>query len=190
MKNTIYAAALLLAVVTFTACGKEDITVKETVGKEKPAVNTNKAAFVNISVGPASYNCGPTAPCAPGVSGTTRYNMFEITNWNFSNSPLLPTLTYKFYRRIATSGTIETYQPIPGGQYTCTGAYAEYASSYLTNGLKVMVVAVGGTSGPSANTNITYDTSTGSLVSYPSMPAIWTFKLITMGNYQGMPCPL
>lgn len=190
MKNTIYAAALLLAVVTFTACGKEDITVKETVGKEKPATGTEKVLMVNIALGPAWYNCGPTAPCAPGVSGNTRLNMIEINNLNFSTTPAMPTLTYKFYRRIAISGTVETYQPIPGGQYTCTGSYAEYASSYLTNGLKVMVVAINGTSGPSANTNITYDTATGNLVSFPAMPAAFSYKLITMGNYQGMPCPL
>jgi hypothetical protein len=190
MKNSIYAAALLLAVATFTACGKDEITVKETVVKEKPSTDVNKVLMVNISLGPASYNCGPTAPCAPAVSGTTRLNMMEIYNLNYSTSPSMPTLTYKFYRKIATSGTIETYQPIPGGQYTCTGAYAEYASSYLTNGLKVLVVAVNGTSGPSANTNITYDTATSSLVAFPSMPAAFTYQFITMGNYQGMPCPL
>lgn len=188
MKRTILLTAVLLAnLLFFTNCEKDTLpTSTNPSGKLKAA----PIPFVSISL-TTGTTCGTYTPYGEEFATNTKVNVVNVDN---NTSAFFSTLTYTYYKKIGNIGkNFELYEPLPNAQYTSSNLTVGLAQGYLVNDAKILVIANENTSsGPPLTTNLKLNTQYNTLWTLSgvqfSMPSLFDFKTINMGNTAGDPC--
>ncbi len=178
----------LFAVLAITSCEKEEM-VQLTDQNDIAVKKGTPASYVTIALSAGSV-CGTTSPCGTTAEGIVQNNSVTITNLTQS---YFTTLTYTFYKRISSTGSIETYQPITNAQYTCGAHVLTLAKTSLTNNAKILVIAnETSSSGPSLSVNVNLNVATQTLWNLNgtqfTTPSLFDFKTISLGAYSGLAC--
>lgn len=191
MKKTgIILGLALLAFTSFTSCEKEKINQTLTAVKAEGKLKSTPTPFVAISL-TAGTVCGYMTP--NGVTGLTNVKVNSVSVTNTTQS-YFPNLVYTFYKKAGNIGkNMELYQPLSNGQYTSGNASVTLAQSSLTNDAKILVIAnETSSSGPSLSVNLKLNSQLNTLWNMDNtpftMPSMYDFKTINMGNTAGQPC--
>jgi hypothetical protein len=192
MKNTGFIAGLmLLAFTSFTSCEKEKINQTPTTVKAEGKLKDTPAPHVAISLTAGTF-CGYMNPEA-GVTAWTndKVNAVSVTNTTHS---YFPNLVYTFYKKTGNlSKNVELYQPLSNGQYASGNQLVGLAHSSLTNDAKILVIAnETSSSGPSLSVNLKLNSQFNTLWNMDgtsfTMPSMYDFKTVNLGNTAGQPC--
>ena len=191
MKNTGFIAGLvLLAFTSFTSCEKEKINQTPTIVKAEGKLKDTPAPYVSISLTAGTF-CGYMTP--DGVTGLTNEKVNSISVTNTTHS-YFPNLVYTFYKKAGNlSKNVELYQPLSNGQYTSGDQLVGLAQSSLTNDAKILVIAnETSSSGPSLSVNLKLNSQFNTLWNMDgtsfTMPSMYDFKTVNLGNTGGQPC--